>query len=73
MVPYQVLLFGALGLYLWKLNKANGMGEGTRVTIDTDKLSRVATPFLPIKPESRPQVQEGLKRTLDVLFQRIKK
>lgn len=74
LIPYQALLFGALGLYLWKLNKANAMGDSaTKVSIDTDKLSRVATPFLPIKPESRPQVQEGLKRTLDVLLERIKK
>lgn len=75
LIPYQALLFGALGLYLWRLNKLNTMGEGkTKLSIDTDKISRVATPFLPgITPEKAPEVQRGIKNTLDVLFERIKK
>lgn len=73
MIPYQALLFGALALYLYKLNKANAMGAGTKIAIDTEKLSRAAMPYVPVAPHVAPAVQTGLKKTLDVLFERIKK
>lgn len=74
LAPYQILLFGALGLYLYKLNKANkdSLG-GTKINIDTEKLSRAAMPFVPVGSHVAPAVQAGLKKTLDVVFERIKK
>lgn len=74
LLPYQFLLFGALGLYLYRLNKSNQEGFGnSKVSIDTDKLSKIATPFLPIKPDHYEPVRQGIKKTLDVVFERIKK
>ena len=74
MIPYQALLFGALALYLYKLSKANAaLAGGTKINIDTEKLSRAAMPYVPVGSQVAPAVQAGLKKTLDVIFERIKK
>jgi len=73
MLPYKAILFGALGLYLYKLNRVNKELGGTRVSIDTDKLARAAMPYVPVPDHAAPAVEEGLKRGLNVLFERIKK
>lgn len=74
LLPYQFLLFGALGLYLYRLNKSNQDGMGnSKVSIDTEKLSRMAAPFLPIRPDQMEPVSQGIKRTLDVVLEKIKK
>ena len=75
MLPYQLLLFGSLGLYLWKQSKVNGElgGRGVRVNIDTDKLSQAAVPYIPVQDHMKEPVREGIKKTLDVLLNKVKK
>lgn len=73
MFPYQVALFGALALYLYKLNKVNSLGGGTRVTIPTDKISKAIMPFVPVHPMAAPAVQDGIQKGLDMLLEGIKK
>lgn len=73
LLPYQALLFGALGLYLWRLNKVNREGGQTKVTIDTDKLARAAMPYMPVSDHIAPAMQVGLKKTLDVVLEKVKK
>lgn len=75
MFPYQLLLFGSLGLYLWKQSERNKeLGSNpVKVRIDTDKLSQAVMPYVPVDPRFQQPVQEGIKKTFDVLFQKVKK
>ena len=70
-LPSQILLFGALGLYLWKLNRVATLG--TKFSVDTDKLSRAAMPWVPVSSHMAPVIQDGLKKGLDIVLEKIRK
>lgn len=74
LTPYKFILFGALGLYLWKLNRVNRQEDtGTKVSIDTDKMARAAMPYVPVSDHAAPVVEEGIKNVLNVVFEKVKK
>jgi len=73
LLPYKIILMGALGLYLWRLNRVNSLGGATKVSIDTEKLSRAAMPYIPVPDHIQPATQAGLKKVFDVMFEKVRK
>lgn len=76
LLPYQVLLFGALGLYLYKLSKRNtelGSNDQVKFNIDTNKLSQAVMPYINVDGRFHEPLQKGIKKTLDTVLTKVKR
>ncbi|MDX1921453.1 MAG: hypothetical protein SFU25_12060 [Candidatus Caenarcaniphilales bacterium] len=75
-MPYQLILFGALGLYLWRLSKRNaelGQDGNFRLNIDTDKMAATIAPWVPINPVHRDKVEGVLRETANAILHRVRR
>jgi len=76
LMPYQALLFASLALYLYKTSKRNkelGQNDQTRISIDTDGLSKSVTPWLSANPMHQAKIQKVLKEGIDLMLKGLKK
>lgn len=69
LMPYKLILFSALGLYIFMASRrAKELGhapEGFKFNFDTEKASASVMPWIPGKPEYKPAIQRGIKASLD--------